>query len=150
MGIMKGKEMALGQALALVAAEFDGLIPDSTPYIPDFDKQLVQRLRDKWLFIESSNAHQCILRNSFRPSCRQDCRENACLENNHEFFISFLIHNLHSESVSSDFPVARCLNNCFRCFEIFKEVARDFCFSYFEIRGRCGEVASKPLQPLEN
>jgi hypothetical protein len=138
--------MTLGQALAFAAANFCGVKFDPTIYLSDSDNELVKDLQNKWIHIESTNGHQSILTNAFHPPCGRDCTEEPCLKNNPDFFVSFLIDNLRCNSARSDFTVAQGLNDCFRCFEIFNDVARDFCLSFFALKGRNGEPTSKHPQ----
>ncbi|MCG8607814.1 hypothetical protein MJD09_22870 [bacterium] len=118
------QEMSIGHALAYLAHEIHAGRKRDWPELNEKAQEYVQSLRDRWEWIRSDQGSQAILTGLPKTGCQTD---QTYLNNNDDFFVARLLVCRDDEH-GSDFCVRLFghLNDCYRCFEEFCQVLRDF------------------------
>lgn len=119
------QDFTVGKALALLAGHLKGKELQSQSFssaYTDFFQILQGRM--KALLKEPETVRQIL--SDFPDECCES--ENSALADNIDFFVAHLVVGPHS-GINSKHCVrlSSHLNNCFRCFETYCDVTRDFC-----------------------
>jgi hypothetical protein len=118
------QDISIGHALAYLSHEICVGTKRDWPELNDKAHDYIQALRDRWEEIRTDQGSQAILASLPKTSCQT---EETYLDNNEDFFVARLLVCGEDEP-GSDFCVRLFghLNDCYRCFEGFCQVLRDY------------------------